>query len=71
VTGEDTARTLARNPEGGVGVRVIPHPSVLELLTALEEPLLATSADRAGSPPPPGGCPPTPRPSSLTEIVHG
>jgi L-threonylcarbamoyladenylate synthase len=42
----------ARNPDGGVGVRVSPHPFILDLLTALREPLLSTSANPSGSPPP-------------------
>jgi L-threonylcarbamoyladenylate synthase len=41
----------ARNPEGGVGVRVSPHAFVLDLVAALEEPLLSTSANLSGSPP--------------------
>jgi len=37
-----------RGPEGGVGVRVSPHALVRDLLTALGEPLVSTSANAPG-----------------------
>jgi L-threonylcarbamoyladenylate synthase len=40
-----------RGPEGGVGVRVSPHPVVRDLLEALGEPLVSTSANQPGGPP--------------------
>jgi L-threonylcarbamoyladenylate synthase len=40
-----------RNPEGGVGVRVSPHPFVRDLLSQWGEPILSTSANRSGHPP--------------------
>jgi L-threonylcarbamoyladenylate synthase len=39
------------NREGGVGIRVSPHPIALELTRRLGAPLTATSANRAGQPP--------------------
>jgi L-threonylcarbamoyladenylate synthase len=39
------------NREGGVGIRVSPHPVALELTRRLGSPLTATSANRAGEPP--------------------
>ena len=38
-------------PDGGVGVRVSPHPIALALATAFGHPLTATSANLAGEPP--------------------
>ena len=38
-------------PDGGVGVRVSPHPTALALATAVGHPITATSANRAGEPP--------------------
>lgn len=42
---------VMRNEEGGVGVRVSPHPFVLDFLTALGEPILSTSANPSGGAP--------------------
>ena len=39
------------NREGGVGIRISPHPIALELTRRLGSPLTATSANRAGEPP--------------------
>ncbi|HZY60211.1 MAG TPA: L-threonylcarbamoyladenylate synthase [Candidatus Binataceae bacterium] len=39
------------NREGGVGIRVSPHPIALELTRRLGSPLTATSANLAGEPP--------------------
>ncbi|HZO83053.1 MAG TPA: L-threonylcarbamoyladenylate synthase [Candidatus Binataceae bacterium] len=39
------------NPEGGVGVRVSPHPIARALAAGLGRPLTATSANLAGAPP--------------------
>jgi L-threonylcarbamoyladenylate synthase len=39
------------NREGGVGIRVSPHPLALELTRRLGSPLTATSANLAGAPP--------------------
>ncbi len=39
------------NREGGVGIRVSPHPIALELTRRLGSPLTATSANLAGRPP--------------------
>jgi len=39
------------NAEGGVGIRVSPHPIALELTRRLDSPLTATSANLAGQPP--------------------
>ncbi len=38
-------------PDGGVGVRVSPHPLCRALTSALGHPLTATSANRSGEPP--------------------
>lgn len=38
-----------RGPDGGVGVRVSPHPLVRDLLGELGEPLVSTSANTPGS----------------------
>jgi L-threonylcarbamoyladenylate synthase len=38
-------------PDGGVGVRVSPHPLCRALTSALGRPLTATSANRSGEPP--------------------
>ncbi len=40
-----------RNVDGGVAVRVSPHPVAGELLTRWDGPLLSTSANRSGDPP--------------------
>ena len=40
-----------RNEGGGVGVRVSPHPFVLDLLATLGEPVFSTSANPSGAPP--------------------
>jgi L-threonylcarbamoyladenylate synthase len=39
------------NREGGVGIRISPHPIALELTRRLGSPLTATSANLAGEPP--------------------
>ncbi len=39
------------NREGGIGIRISPHPIALELTRRLGAPLTATSANRAGEPP--------------------
>ena len=39
------------NREGGVGIRISPHPIALELVRRLGSPLTATSANLAGEPP--------------------
>ena len=39
------------NREGGVGIRISPHPIALELARRLGSPLTATSANLAGEPP--------------------
>jgi L-threonylcarbamoyladenylate synthase len=39
------------NREGGVGIRISPHPIALELARRLGSPLTATSANLAGDPP--------------------
>jgi L-threonylcarbamoyladenylate synthase len=39
------------NREGGVGIRISPHPIALELTRRLGAPLTATSANLAGEPP--------------------
>jgi L-threonylcarbamoyladenylate synthase len=39
------------NRDGGVGIRVSPHPIAMELARRLGSPLTATSANRAGQPP--------------------
>jgi L-threonylcarbamoyladenylate synthase len=39
------------NRQGGVGIRISPHPIALELTRRLGSPLTATSANRAGEPP--------------------
>jgi len=39
------------NPEGGVGIRISPHPIARELAHRLGAPLTATSANLAGQPP--------------------
>jgi L-threonylcarbamoyladenylate synthase len=39
-----------RGPAGGVGVRVSPHPVVRDVLSALGEPLVSTSANTPGGP---------------------
>lgn len=39
------------NHEGGVGIRISPHPIALELTRRLGSPLTATSANLAGEPP--------------------
>ena len=39
------------NREGGVGIRISPHPIALELARRLGAPLTATSANLAGEPP--------------------
>jgi L-threonylcarbamoyladenylate synthase len=46
----ELARELT-NREGGVGIRVSPHPIALELTRRLGSPLTATSANPAGQPP--------------------
>jgi L-threonylcarbamoyladenylate synthase len=46
----ELARELS-NREGGVGIRVSPHPIALELTRRLGSPLTATSANLAGQPP--------------------
>lgn len=42
---------LLTNREGGVGIRISPHPIAMELTRRLGSPLTATSANRAGEPP--------------------
>jgi len=39
-----------RNPQGGVGVRISPHPFVRDLLAQWRQPILSTSANRTGAP---------------------
>lgn len=39
------------NPEGGVGIRISPHPAAIELARRLGSPLTATSANGSGQPP--------------------
>jgi L-threonylcarbamoyladenylate synthase len=46
----ELARELT-NSEGGVGIRISPHPIALELTRRLGSPLTATSANLAGQPP--------------------
>lgn len=49
--GEGRVPERLRGPEGGVAVRLTPHPGLQRLLAAYGEPITSTSANRPGVPP--------------------
>ena len=49
--GEGRVPARLRGPEGGVAVRLTPHPGLQRLLSAYGEPITSTSANRPGVPP--------------------
>lgn len=49
--GEGRVPSRLRGPEGGVAVRLTPHPGLRRLLQAYGEPITSTSANRPGVPP--------------------
>lgn len=49
--GEGRVPPRLRGPEGGVAVRLTPHPGLQRLLRAYGEPITSTSANRPGVPP--------------------
>jgi L-threonylcarbamoyladenylate synthase len=49
--GEGRVPPRLRGPEGGVAVRLTPHPGLRRLLQAYGEPITSTSANRPGVPP--------------------
>lgn len=49
--GEGRVPSRLRGPEGGVAVRLTPHPGLQRLLRAYGEPITSTSANRPGIPP--------------------
>lgn len=49
--GDGRVPARLRGPEGGVAVRLTPHPGLRRLLAAYGEPITSTSANRPGVPP--------------------